>query len=217
MNRLKWVAGLVTHNFGWKMLALAIAFVIWVLVASEPELSTFATVPVEYRDLPNDLAIASRPVETVTLELQGPAGELSSERRPSVVLDMAHVRPGQYTFPVGGSSVNLARGVRLVRAIPSEVRFDFERSLARTVPVQVRFTGLSSGYVVQHVSVSPDHLEIVGPANQVAPIQAATTDPVNVSGVVGAAEFHVNAYLPDLSVSFAGSPEVKVTATVAKR
>jgi YbbR domain-containing protein len=217
MNRLKWVAGLVVHNFGWKMLALAIAFVIWVLVASEPELSTFATVPVEYRDLPNDLDIASRPVETVTLELRGPAGELSSERRPSVVLDMSHVMAGQYTFPIAGPSVNLARGVRLVRAIPSEVRFDFERRLARRIPVQVRFTGLPAGYVIEHVSISPDSLGIVGPANRVAPIKAATTDPVNVSGVVGAAEFHVNAYLPDLSVSFEGSPEVTVTATVAKR
>ena len=45
-------AGAGHHNFGWKLLSLGIAVVIWAVVASEPELSTFATAPVEYKNLP---------------------------------------------------------------------------------------------------------------------------------------------------------------------
>ena len=45
MKTLHWVAGLVSHNFWWKVLALSIAILIWALVASEPELSTFVTTP----------------------------------------------------------------------------------------------------------------------------------------------------------------------------
>ena len=41
---LQWILRLVFHNFGWKLLSLAVAVVLWALVASEPELSTFATV-----------------------------------------------------------------------------------------------------------------------------------------------------------------------------
>ena len=70
MNQLKWMLGLVTHNFWWKVLALAISFAIWALVASEPELSTFDTVRLEYRNLPDDLEISAAPTEAVALEVR---------------------------------------------------------------------------------------------------------------------------------------------------
>ena len=68
MRALRWV----TDNFLWKVLALAAAVAIWMLVASEPELSTFATVRLEFKNLPEDLEISSEPVSTVSLELRGP-------------------------------------------------------------------------------------------------------------------------------------------------
>jgi len=100
----------VTQNIGWKLLSLAIALVVWGVVANEPELSTFATVSVEYRNLPDDLEISSDPVSTVKLELRGPSGELrgvgDGGARPEVILDMSTVQPGDRTFPVGDGSVN---------------------------------------------------------------------------------------------------------------
>ena len=94
--------GLVTHNFGWKVLALASAFVIWALVASEPELSTFATVRLEYRNMPDDLEISAAPTEMVALELRGPASELRGAARaglPTVVLDMSGVGRASARLP----------------------------------------------------------------------------------------------------------------------
>ena len=77
---------LVTHNFVWKLIALAGATLIWVLVSSEPELSTFTTVRLAFRNLPADIDISSSPMETVSLELRGPASELrgtGESRRPA--------------------------------------------------------------------------------------------------------------------------------------
>ena len=109
----KRISGLLFHNIGWKLLSLAIAVVIWALVASEPELSTFTTVRVEYKNLPDDLEISTEPVSAVVLELRGPSGELDGPTgvlRPSVVLDMSNARPGERTYTIGDSSVRLARG-----------------------------------------------------------------------------------------------------------
>src|SRR5690242_3570199 len=93
--------GGVCQNFWWKMLSLAIAVGIWWVVAIEPELSTFETVRLEYKNLPDDLEISSDPVESVVLELRGPSGELRGVGegiRPAVILDMSTVLPGQRTF-----------------------------------------------------------------------------------------------------------------------
>jgi len=73
---VQWTLQLVFHNLWWKLLSLAIAVVLWALVASEPELYEFATVRLEYRNLPDDLEISSDPVSSVSLELRGPSGEL---------------------------------------------------------------------------------------------------------------------------------------------
>ena len=218
---LQWTLRLVFHNFWWKLLALAIAVVLWALVASEPELSEYATVRLEYRNLPDNLEISSDPVSEVSLELRGPSGELRGAGdgiQPAVVLDMSDVQPGERTFTIGAGNVQLARGVRLVRSIPSEVRFLFERHLVRSVPVVVRFSGQGqNGYVVARQSVAPDHLEVAGPSSRVARITAAVTDPVDLSSVVGTSEFRVNAFVDDSFVRFHSSPQVVVTVSMKKK
>ncbi|HEV2445675.1 MAG TPA: CdaR family protein, partial [Candidatus Sulfopaludibacter sp.] len=199
MNALKRVPGLLFDNFGWKALSLLIAVVIWAMVASEPELSATATARLVYKNLPDDLEIASEPTSQVTLEVRGPLGELrglGDGVHPAVVLDMAGVTPGERTFPITSGVVQLNRRVHLMRAIPSEVRFDFERRLVRTVPVRVRISGDgSNGYMVTSRQVQPAELTIVGPSTHVSRIAAAVTDPIDVSNVVGTKEFRVNAFV----------------------
>lgn len=224
MGALKWAARLVGRNFAWKALSLAIAIAIWALVASEPEMNAFAPVQLEFKNLPDDLEIVSEPVSTVRLELRGPSGTLrdlggnGGVARPSVVLDMGGVRPGQRTFSIGDGNVKLARGLRMVRAVPSEVRLDFERTETRWVPVAVRLAGEGDkGYVAAHYEVSPKLIRIVGPASHVDRIAAAVTDPVDISAAAGSAEFRVNAFVNDPYVRFASPPQVTVTVTMKKK
>jgi YbbR domain-containing protein len=217
----KWALELVTHNFLWKLVALAGAVIIWALVTNEPELSTFVTVRVDFRNLPADLEISTQPSETVTLELRGPASELRGQgdsRRPAVVLDMSGAAPGQRTFQIGNGNISLPRGVSLVRSVPSQVRFEFERRAVRAIPVLTRFTGEgANGYVVARYTVSPAKLPVEGPVNHVTRLQAATTDPVDVSSATSTEQLRVNAFLTDSYVRFEGSPEVVVTVTMKKQ
>jgi YbbR domain-containing protein len=221
MRILKRVGRLIIENFWWKVLSLAIAVVLWVVVASEPELATFATVRLEYRNLPEDLEISSQSDNSVLLELRGPSGELrglgDGGIHPAVVLNMSNVRPGERTFAIDNSDVQLMHGVRLVRAIPSEVRFRFERHRVRNVTVLPRFVGEGqNGYTVAGYTVDPKQLQIVGPNSRVTRITSVVTDPMDVSSMVGTAEFHVNAFVDDAYVHFQDSPQVTVTVTMKK-
>jgi len=211
---------ILTHNFWWRLLALAVALAIWAVVASEPELSTFVTVPVEYRNLPDDLEMSSLPVETVTLELRGPAGELNNvgnSRSPSVVLDMSSITPGVHRVSIDSGDVRLGHGVRLVRAIPSEARFEFDHRLTRSVPVRARFTGEGQhGYRIANSQVQPVQVVIVGPAQHVERVVQALTDPVDVSSAAGTSEYHVHAFVEDPYVRIQSSPDVTVIVAMKK-
>jgi hypothetical protein len=219
---LLWWTELVTHNFWWKLLSVAMAAVLWALVASEPELNTLVTVPLEYKNLPDDLEISVEPVSAITLELRGPSGELrgpgGGSLHPAVILDMSGVQPGIHTFPIGDGNLKLSRGIRLVRANPSEVRFEFDRRMVRSVPVKVRVTGEGqNGYVVAGVTADPPELSVQGPAGKVSKIREVVTDPVDVSTVVGTSEFRVNAFVDDPYVRFRSSPQVRVTVNMKKK
>ncbi len=221
MGVLKWLRKLLFQNLIWKLMALGVAVIIWALVATEPELSTFATVRLEYKNLPDGLEISSDPLTSVVLELRGPQGELrgvGETIRPEVVLDMSNMKPGEHTFPIGSGNVKLARAVHLVRSIPSAVRFNFEPRRIHGVPVRARFTNEGqNGYVVASVSVDPKELEIAGPRSRVGRINSVVTDPIDLSNVTGTSEFHVNAFVDDPFLHFEASPEAVVTVTMKKR
>lgn len=210
---------LLTQNLGWKLFSLLVAVLLWISVASEPELSTFAGVPVEFKDMPQGLEIGAGLVESVHLEMRGPSGELRSfgDSKTAVVLDMSQVRRGTTTFSIGPHNVKLPRGIHLIRAIPSEIRLEFEHRLARNVPVEARFTeNPQPGYEVARWEVIPPALTIVGPESRVNRVRSVVTDPIRLGGIVGSEQFRINAFVDDPYVRFQTSPQVVVTVTMEK-
>src|ERR1039457_3731201 len=106
-----------TRNIGWKLLSLGAAVLLWFLVAGEPELDPFISVPVQYKNLSPDVEINSDVVETVYLEVRGPSEALhlpEAPRRSAVILDMVDVEPGQRTFTIDSGDVRLPRGVQQI-------------------------------------------------------------------------------------------------------
>jgi YbbR domain-containing protein len=209
------------RNLGWKLLSLAAAVLLWIAVASEPELATFISAPVEYQNLAPDVEISSEVVESVMLEVRGPSAELSNlpyaRQRYAVVLDMSDVESGTHTFTIDQGNVRLPRGIRLVRAVPARVRVACELSQTRSVPVEVRVGELPAGLRVVETSADPPAVTIVGPASHVARINAVETDPIEVTPDAGSQEYQVGAYVNDPRVRIEDPPQIGVKVTVAKK
>jgi YbbR domain-containing protein len=209
------ILGWLTKNIGWRLISLAIAFFIWMNVATEPEMATIITAPVQYRDAGNNLEISSELVDRVELETRGPSGLLRnlSNARTAVILDFADVKdPGQRTFTITRSSTNLPRGVELLRATPAQIRLTFERRLRKTVPVHVRFLGsLPGGQQILGFVVIPPMEEIYGPASQVERVTAVETDSIDLGSVSRIhSTVRESVFVPEPKVRFSGPPEVTV-------
>lgn len=207
-----------THNIGWKLLSLAAAILLWMSVAAEPELATYISVHVEYKNLTPGVEINSDVVETVYLEVRGPAEALrlpEASRRSAVVLDMADTEPGQHTFTIDSADVRLPRGVQLVAAIPAQIRLNLEPAATRSVPLAVRFAdGLPPDLQITESTAEPSALAITGPASRVARVAVVQTDPLTVKPEVGTNRYRLEAYVNDPRVRFQDSPHVTVKVTV---
>ena len=212
--------GILTRNIGWKILSIGVAVLLWISVATEPEVATLRSVPVEYKGMPDNLEISSNFVESVFLEMRGPSGRLRDvgDAKPAVVLDFSPVhQPGERTFTIDQSSVNIPRGIQLIRAVPAQLRFRFEQRITRQVPVEVRFSAPHSSYEVAGYQVEPQQLSVVGPENSVDKTRFVVTDPIDISGVVSSAQFRVNTYLSEARVRFQSSSQVLVRVAVRKK
>jgi YbbR domain-containing protein len=205
---------LLLENLGWKLVSLAVAALLWFVVVGEPQYSVSINAPLEYSSIPRDLEISAGRPETVSVELEGPSGQLDPSHLAAVslVLDLSSVSgPCERTFTLGASNLRLPSGVRFVRAVPSQVRLLFERRATRSVPVRVRFSG--TGYYNRNVlsrSIEPDHLRVVGPESHVSAVEYAETDVIDLSGITGERTLRVGVFVNEPQVRFESSPEVNV-------
>jgi YbbR domain-containing protein len=131
---------------------------------------------------------------------------------------MSDAQSGEHTYSIDERDVKVTRGVHLVRAIPSELRFHFEPRRMRSVPVQVRFIGEGqNGQIVGEFHVDPPEMDITGPRSRVARIGAVIADPIDVANTTGTAHFRVNVFTEDSFVRFSNPPEAMVTVTMKKK
>ncbi|HLH00812.1 MAG TPA: CdaR family protein [Bryobacteraceae bacterium] len=200
---------LLMHNLGWKLLSLAIAAALWIAVAREPELATSLSAPVEFKDMPEDLDFNSTVPDRVQIELRGQSGRLSRGNLAdvAVVLDLADAHPGERTYTIRDTNMNLPAGVSFYRAIPSQLTVRFEHVITREIPVKLVYERVPLGYRVQSADVQPARVRIRGPEQRVRGMEQVATDPIDLSGVVGEKEIHTHVNV--------GDPQIRLESAVA--
>jgi len=178
-------------------------------------------VPIQFKNISDDLDISSEIPERVRLEVRGPTGRLTHDNlaETAVVLDLGTVAgPGERTFTFGDRNVRLPNGVSFYKAVPSQIAIKFEHLLYKDVPVRARFaTGPPEGYAVVKSSFEPSTVRIVGPESHVQPIDYVSTDPIDLSNVIGQAEKRVHVNVGDPQVRLNPVTQVRFTVSLEKR
>jgi YbbR domain-containing protein len=204
----------LTRNLIWKLFALVAAFGVWLNVASEPELATIVKVPVEYNNFPKDLEISSSIVDSIEVEARGPSGQLRSlnDSRIAAIVDFATVKaPGQRTFTLTTAQLKLPRGIELIRTIPAQLRYEFEKRITRAVPVEILFSGKApAGVSVAIADVEPPALTITGPESHVLKARPLSADPFDLTGVSADTVRKLAVFAAEPEVRILDAPQVTV-------
>jgi YbbR domain-containing protein len=181
---LKPLTRFIFENWPWKLLSLGGAALLWMAVASEPEMATYIRVPVVYKNAPQNLEISSTIETSVRVQVTGVSGHLreASLQPLPVVLDLSSVRgPGVRTFNVDSGNVRLPRGVEFLNSVPAQLHFTFENRLAKDVPVLIQWSGiLARGKQMAGAQANPAMMTIEGPASHVNAVHSVSTDPIDL-------------------------------------
>jgi YbbR domain-containing protein len=209
----------VLKNLPFKLVSLAIAIMLWWAVGRDSAIEIPMTVPLEFVHAPSNLEITSDYPFQAQVTLRGPE-HLLQEIRPSQVhalLDLEGAGPGERTFDLSTSQVQVPHNVRVVQVVPAQFHINFDRRASRTVEVQPRVIGtLLSGYGMKEPVAVPPKVTIIGPEKRVNTVVTAMTDPVDATGVVGSATFTTHAYVADPLVRVQTPGPIYVTVTTEK-
>ncbi len=209
----------VARNAGLKLIALAAAILLWLAVAREPIAEVAVNIPIEFQNVPDNLEISSETIPQAQVRVRGPARLVRDASQAGVhaVIDLTGVSPGEHTFELGPARIQAPRDLRVMQVIPTRVQLELDHRAARKVPVRPRVVGsFASGIRLARATADPESVTIVGPQKRVEAVEAATTDPVDATGVVGRQIFTSHVYVSDPLVRVTQTGPVHVTVITEK-
>jgi YbbR domain-containing protein len=207
----------IFHNLGLKLIALAFAVGLWLVVAREPISEIAVDIPIELQNLPSTLEISSVSIPRAQVRLRGPARVIHQPFDVRVGIDLRDVQPGERTFDLNSQHVHRPRLVEVVQVVPAQVHLVFDTRATRQVEIHPRVVGsFAPGYQIDKVTVDPANLTISGPQKRVQAVLEAITDPIDVSGTMDQNTFVSDAYVADPLVQVIDPHPVHVTVVMRK-
>jgi YbbR domain-containing protein len=177
--------GRILGHLGLKILSIAMATLLWWMVAGQREAERSLRAPLEFRSIPDQLELVGEPAGLVDVRLRGTTGALAQLQTSEVVavLDLKGARPGRRLFHILPDDVSVPTGIKVLQVSPATLSLTFEGSAARTVPVVPDIDDEpAAGFEVGKVTSDPPLVEVAGPASAVGDVTEATTEPISIRG-----------------------------------
>jgi YbbR-like protein len=200
-----------------KVLSVALALLLWMVVSGEEIVERGLRVPLELQQVPANIELLGDVPTTVDVRVRGVSGTLSRLGAGDViaVLDLRTARTGRRLFPVGPEQVRVPFGVEVVQVTPSAVAMAFELSATRLVPVVPAVDGRPApGFIVGPLVAEPRSVDVIGPESAVKRVTEVLTEPVSVTGARTAVKETVSLGLLDPSLRLKAVRSAVVTVQV---
>lgn len=173
------------RNLWLKLLSIAIAGLLWLVVAGDRVVERVVRVPLEFQNLPAGLEVVTDTPDAIEVRLRGPSGTLGGITAVDAwaVVDVRTARPGRRLYNLTAGQVNVPYGVEVVQVNPAALSLEFENTGVRVVAVKPAIEGRpADGFEVTSVTASPATVEVMGPESALRRLDEATTEPISVTG-----------------------------------
>lgn len=177
-------------DWGVKLLALGITFVLWMAVADFNKPRT-VRVPVQLNFVrPTHLDISNEPPRTIDVELTGSRERLNNMTLSDLVatVDISDQSAGDRIIRFNNESVHmdLPDGVKIESFKPTTIPIRLEPNLKRQLRVEIKLGGqLAPGFELVSSTAQPHVISVSGPASLIEKLQQAPTEPVSIEGKKG--------------------------------
>jgi YbbR domain-containing protein len=177
---------LFIEDWSLKLLSLAIALVLWLLVTGQNQpVTAHVNVPLNFIR-PPALEISNDPPRTVDVMLTGSRNKLDDLTSLDLVVtvDISDQHAGERVLRLADKAqISLPQGVKVDAFQPSAIPVRLEAIVERQVPIEPKLEGKpADGYEVYSARPSKGSVTLRGPASHVAALAKVQTESIWVSG-----------------------------------
>jgi YbbR domain-containing protein len=174
------------EDWSLKLLSLAIAIVLWLLVTGQNQPVT-AHVNVQLNFIrPQALEISNDPPRTVDVMLTGSRNKLDDLTSLDLVatVDISDQRAGERVLRLADKAqITLPQGIKVDGFQPSAIPIRLEEIVDRQVPVEPKLEGKpDEGFEVYSVTPNKTTVSVRGPASRVNALQKVATESIWLAG-----------------------------------
>jgi YbbR domain-containing protein len=196
-----------------KLVSLVLALGLWlIIIPSEKMYSEKAlTIPLETRNIPAGLEIVEQPVTTIDVTLRAP-NRLLGEIGPSGLvarIDLDRATVLQQEYPLNKTMIAVPPEAEVVKISPNKITIKLERTGEATLDVHPTLRGKTApDFHITRTEIDPASVRARGPESRIRAKEAATTAPIDVSGLTESTVFEADIILP--------RPELRLVSPLAR-
>src|SRR5260221_14079680 len=126
----------VLHNFGIKVLSLALAVGLWLAVTRDPVAEIAVEVPIEFRNIPENLEISTESVPRAEIRVRGPQ-RIVRRLQPADIyaeIELYRMNAGERPLGLPAEQVPRPREAVGVQIIPNQGHLPFDNCLNPHLP-----------------------------------------------------------------------------------
>jgi YbbR domain-containing protein len=197
----------ITRDWPLKLISLALALALWLLLVPAGRVSAEKSmvIPLETSGVPEGLEIVERPVATIDVTIRAASRVLSEIGPSSLVarIDLERATVHQQEYALNASMIELPPGATVVSISPSRVTIKLEKTAEAVLELHAAVRGRPApGYRITRIETVPDSVAVQGPESFVKAAGAATTAPVDVTGLTETTVFDTDIILPRPELRF---------------
>lgn len=207
-------------NLGLKLLSLLIATTIWLFVVVEKQPEVGFIVPVKFSNIPRNMAMLNGGMQDIEVRVKGPESLISNltSRQFMVNIDLSHAQAGETTFFLSADSINVPRGIRIVRLLPSQVKTTLEPVVERLIPIEPVVLGVpAEGYETEGIKVFPEMVKVRGAKSVVEQLTVARTSSLDITGLDKSLTKEVELMPLGEQITLTEKPKIELRAIIAEK
>lgn len=210
---------LLFKNKTLKIMALAFAIAMWILVEGEKRTEVGFLIPLEFRNIPKDMVIVGESVKEVEIRVLASKKAMAkfSPSQLSVPIDLSIAKSGVNNIIVSLKDIKTQKGIEIIKVNPSSILVHLEAIASKLIPVKVKTAGEpASGFKVKNISVEPDSVAVFGTPGQLKDIDEIYTASMDVTGMKADKTTMLHIQLADAGLNRAEPDVVKVKISIIK-
>lgn len=202
------------ENWFLKILAILLAWILWLFIQGEKGTMTTVTAPVKVQGVPSEMEISSGLPSTVQVTIRGTAQSLTCN------IDLRDAKEGENRRTLTEDQIEASNrlGFEVLQINPSQINLMLEKTISKPVPITVPVKGeVADGFEIYDKIPNPRVVEITGPRSHIEPVKEVPTDIIDISHLEQSSNFQVSLNFRDGAIRSSITAPIWVEMHIGRR